>query len=189
MLVSATRQILNSWKEIACYMGRGVRTVQRYERLHGLPVRRPTRTDRSSVMSFSDEIDVWLGNTPTRPMGYVRPVLLMLAGAVEGSLNSRRRSLEAARFNVLLALTIDEVLATADKFNVDGFVFDFTEDEGFAELCESLNSRFPRKPLFILAPASHSNGKSLKAHYIIPVDDPAGLVNAALAAFGSPRVG
>ncbi len=31
--------VLNSWKEIACYLGRGVRTVQRYERDLGLPVR------------------------------------------------------------------------------------------------------------------------------------------------------
>jgi hypothetical protein len=31
---------LNSWKEIASYMGRGVRTVQRYERELHLPVGR-----------------------------------------------------------------------------------------------------------------------------------------------------
>src|SRR4051812_33630088 len=31
---------LQSWKEIAAYLKRGVRTVQRWERSHGLPVRR-----------------------------------------------------------------------------------------------------------------------------------------------------
>ena len=32
--------LLNSWKEIAAYMGRGVRTLQRWERDLALPVRR-----------------------------------------------------------------------------------------------------------------------------------------------------
>ena len=35
------KRFLNTWKEIATYMGRGVRTVQRWERELGLPVRRP----------------------------------------------------------------------------------------------------------------------------------------------------
>ena len=33
--------VLSSWKDIAKYMGKGVRTVQRWERHLGLPVRRP----------------------------------------------------------------------------------------------------------------------------------------------------
>jgi hypothetical protein len=35
------RKILNNWKELAAYMGRGVLTVQRYERTDRLPIRRP----------------------------------------------------------------------------------------------------------------------------------------------------
>ena len=31
---------LDSWKEIASYLGRGIRTVQRWEREEGLPVHR-----------------------------------------------------------------------------------------------------------------------------------------------------
>lgn len=56
--------VLNSWKEIASYMGRGVRTVQRYERDLGLPVRRPRGKSRSAVIAFSDEIDHWLHSAP-----------------------------------------------------------------------------------------------------------------------------
>ncbi len=51
--------ILNGWKEIANYMGRGVRTVQRWESL-GLPVRRPKPRIRSAVLCRSEEIDIWL---------------------------------------------------------------------------------------------------------------------------------
>lgn len=56
----ADRRILNSWKEISQYVGRGVRTIQRYERTYSFPVRRISGRTRTSVMAFSDEIDAWL---------------------------------------------------------------------------------------------------------------------------------
>ena len=56
--------VLNSWKEIAEYMGRGVRTVQRYERELRLPVHRPAGKSRSAVIAFADEIDYWMRKTP-----------------------------------------------------------------------------------------------------------------------------
>ena len=59
-------RILNSWKEIASYLGRGVRTIQRYEEQLGLPVHRPAGTDRSAVLAFADELEQWLRNTPIR---------------------------------------------------------------------------------------------------------------------------
>jgi len=43
---------LQSWKEIAAYLKRGVRTAQRWERCAGLPVRRPRAGDRSPVFAF-----------------------------------------------------------------------------------------------------------------------------------------
>lgn len=54
------RRILNSWKEISQYVGRGVRTVQRYERTLSFPIRRVAGRPHTSVMAFSDEIDTWL---------------------------------------------------------------------------------------------------------------------------------
>ena len=63
------RRVLHSWKEIANYMGLGVRTVQRYEAHSALPVRRPSGTTRSSVLAFSDEIDDWLTAAPKRNDG------------------------------------------------------------------------------------------------------------------------
>jgi len=53
-------RILNSWKEISNHIGRGVRTVQRWEELYGLPVHRAAGRDRSAVYALSDEIDAWL---------------------------------------------------------------------------------------------------------------------------------
>lgn len=57
--------VLNSWKEIASYVGRGVRTVQRWEADLGMPVRRPRAKSRSAVLAMSDEIDAWLRSAPT----------------------------------------------------------------------------------------------------------------------------
>ena len=51
---------LNSWKEIALYLDRGVRTVQRWERELELPVHRVGRGPRSRVHAFASELRAWL---------------------------------------------------------------------------------------------------------------------------------
>src|SRR5271168_5303089 len=50
---------LDSWKEIAGYLKRGVRTVQRWERESGLPVHRLTMEKRGVVHAYTAEIDLW----------------------------------------------------------------------------------------------------------------------------------
>jgi len=56
----AKPQTLNSWKEIASYLGRGVRTVQRWEADLQLPVHRIGTGDRSPVFAFKAELDNWM---------------------------------------------------------------------------------------------------------------------------------
>lgn len=70
----AERRILNSWKEIATYVGRGVRTVQRWEAQIGLPVHRPAGKDHSAVLAFSSELDQWLDKRPLRNSLAVQPL-------------------------------------------------------------------------------------------------------------------
>jgi predicted nuclease with TOPRIM domain len=55
---------LQSWKEIARYLNRGVRTVQRWEHF-GLPVHRPAGHDRSAVFALKQEVDAWLVRSGT----------------------------------------------------------------------------------------------------------------------------
>src|SRR5262245_31261895 len=68
-------EVLNSWKEVALYLGRGVRTVQRWEHELALPVRRPRGRARSAVMALKLELDRWLLQTAKTsiPLATSRP--------------------------------------------------------------------------------------------------------------------
>ena len=81
--------VLNSWKEIARYLGRGVRTVQRWERDLGLPIHRPRGRDRSATLALTSELDEWLSATPVRscPNGHTED------GRLRNSPNSDDRRL------------------------------------------------------------------------------------------------
>src|SRR5216684_6717370 len=50
---------LDSWKEIAAYLEREVRTVQRWEKKEGLPVHRQIHERLGTVYAYKSEIDVW----------------------------------------------------------------------------------------------------------------------------------
>lgn len=50
---------LESWKEIATYLNRAVRTVQRWARDSGLPVHRLATVKRGAIYAYKSEIDIW----------------------------------------------------------------------------------------------------------------------------------
>jgi Tol biopolymer transport system component len=56
-LMTADR--LDSWKEIAAYLKRSVRTVTRWEREEGLPVHRHVHSKSGTVYAFKPELDTW----------------------------------------------------------------------------------------------------------------------------------
>jgi hypothetical protein len=84
--------ILTSWKEIAAYLDRDVRTCIRWEKRYGLPVHRLERDSKAKVFAYKDEIDRWLAErsvaasstgVPDPPAGSwprVFPFLFALAG-------------------------------------------------------------------------------------------------------------
>jgi Tfp pilus assembly protein PilF len=62
--VSQVRKgILNGWKEIGGYVGRDIRTVERWEKQRGLPVRRVPGAGRATVYALISELDEWLVNS------------------------------------------------------------------------------------------------------------------------------
>lgn len=58
---------LDSWKEIATYLNRDIRTVQRWEKVEGLPVHRHLHEKQSSVHAFKSELDQWRAARAAQP--------------------------------------------------------------------------------------------------------------------------
>jgi len=62
---------LESWGEIATYLRRDIRTVQRWESLHGLPVRRLRIGKQGQVFAYPSELDRWMLQRQPGPNGDV----------------------------------------------------------------------------------------------------------------------
>jgi CheY-like chemotaxis protein len=182
------RQILNGWKEIAIFLGRGIRTVQRWENKHGMPVHRPAGKDRTAVLAFSDELAQWLDHSALKEKVYIRPTLVVIDAPHPHQLSDRKLALEMAKFNVLTAFSATEALATAQRLDVDGFVMESgaVPDMASTDLCDELKELYPEKPIVVLAP----DGTKLppNADHILKTNDPQELVQTALRLFGTPRV-
>ena len=58
---------LESWGEIASYLRRDIRTVQRWEHLYGLPVRRLVIGKMGQVYAFRSELDRWMQQRQPSP--------------------------------------------------------------------------------------------------------------------------
>lgn len=58
---------LESWGEIASYLRRDIRTVQRWEKEQGLPVRRLVIGKMGQVYAFRSELDRWMLERQPRP--------------------------------------------------------------------------------------------------------------------------
>src|ERR1700687_4511971 len=50
---------LDSWKEIAAYLKKEVRTVQRWEKSSGLPIRRLAHGKLGTVFAYKQDLDAW----------------------------------------------------------------------------------------------------------------------------------
>lgn len=54
------REIFESWKEIASYLKRDIKTCRRWEQKYGLPIRRLDNSAKARVFAYKSEIDSWL---------------------------------------------------------------------------------------------------------------------------------
>jgi len=88
---------LFTWKEISAYAGRGVRTLQRWERNFGFPVHRPDRRNKSVVVSSKGEIDEWFRTRPMMQHGVMIPVRSI--SAKDLTISARKVELEAQRIS------------------------------------------------------------------------------------------
>lgn len=63
---------LEGWKAIASYLGRDIRTAQRWELSEGLPIHRLEHKQRATAYAFSGELDQWMATR--QPPGLDREV-------------------------------------------------------------------------------------------------------------------
>lgn len=104
--------MLDSWKAIADYLQRDVRTLQRWERTKGLPLHRLPGGCKPRVYALKTELDAWLGwqhsgsPPPLYPTIAVLPFLILSA------------ELEAQYFTDGLADGIITALAQVEGLNV-----------------------------------------------------------------------
>ena len=87
--------ILNGWKDISRYLGQGVRTIQRWE-IIGLPIHRPRGGARTSVIAFTEELDVWSRAAPLRYADEIAELKKKI-DFLEAEVKSLKLALEAER--------------------------------------------------------------------------------------------
>ncbi len=163
--------LLNSWKEIALYLGRSERTVQRWEKHFGLPVRRPAGKSRSAVIALPSELQAWTKSTPicsaeappsrepvlaTRLQPDLRPTLLCIDDHPEG-LAVRKALLEAVGYNVLTACNGRSGLRLFEKKQVDLVMLDYSMPDLDGEtVAHMLHERNPHVPILLLSSSTGS---------------------------------
>src|SRR5678815_2754689 len=65
-VIPETQERLDGWKSIAGYLKRTIRTVQRWEKLEGLPVHRIGHASSASVFAYPGELDLWWNERKSR---------------------------------------------------------------------------------------------------------------------------
>lgn len=115
-------EVLSGWKDIANYLGKGVRTVQRYERELGLPVRRPAGRTKGSVIATQSELNAWVASCHLTD----RPNPPETAAAISSRTSLRDRIIEmdelAARMKKLrmeVRASREMLFATIERIHAD----------------------------------------------------------------------
>jgi hypothetical protein len=92
--------VLTSWKDIARYMGKGVRTVQRWEQDFGLPVRRPKGSNKKAVLARPRDLDAWVAtrcvsrselSRPASPLTHSRQASIAALLALSAKIETARQ--------------------------------------------------------------------------------------------------
>lgn len=114
----------DSWKEIAAYLDRDIRTVRRWEKERGLPVHRIPGDGRRAIYAFRSELDSWLlaereSQSAARDLATVKPTASAPTPPSEGELAASQRNdrlgfgfAKAARAILVLAAGIGAIMLT-----------------------------------------------------------------------------
>lgn len=155
--------VLSSWKEIAMYLGKGVRTVQRWEYDLGLPVRRPNGSNRNVVLALRSELDQWMErdfvtramqtvNADTNSLNSTFPYRVLVVDDDARFRETMKAMLESEGYEVLVAEDGFGGLATLKRALPDVIISDLRMPNmnGF-EFLSVVRYRFPRLPAIAIS--------------------------------------
>lgn len=138
----AERRVLDSWKEIAAYLGRSIKTCKKWETRLGLPARRLDESSKARVFAFADELDDW--KTKRLSADRHRPPDAAVPGNGSAS-KSRRRLRFAAAGGILAAAAVAAGVFLLRTDRPPGMrsiaVLPFTDmspDKAFGFLCDGI---------------------------------------------------
>lgn len=169
---------LSGWKEIAAYLGRGVRTVQRWAAAYGLPVHKP-RYSRGGVQATKEELDLWIANSPVTGLSRAaatsalkrrsgKPSILIVDDH-EATLYAVTRMMQSAGFAVTQSSTGRQVLSEATSRHPDLIILDVNlpDISGF-DICKRLkaNASTASIPVLFLSSTFHSSSAKQLAEYV-----------------------
>ena len=125
---SEPRERLEGWKQIAAYLKRDVRTIQRWERAEQFPVRRQMHRKLGSVLAYKDELNRWVEQRCSlenkKSLATTLPVYELYLRGRQLFHQFRRRNFERAREMFARAIELDPKFAAAHA--------------GFADCCSYL---------------------------------------------------
>jgi len=114
---SEPRERLEGWKQIAAYLKRDVRTIQRWERAEQFPVRRQMHRKLGSVLAYKDELNRWVEQRCSlenkKPLAATLPVYELYLRGRQLFHQFRRRNFERAREMFARAIELDPKFAAA----------------------------------------------------------------------------
>ncbi len=124
------RTRLDSWKEIAAYLRRDRRTVQRWEASEELPVHRHVHQSQATVFAFADELDAWLSRRldSPEPEPVREPEQPEMSAPALSARLSRRRAYSWAWIAIGLSAVLVALVSLA-KLRVGDAAFRFQEHD------------------------------------------------------------
>ena len=107
---------LDSWKDIARYFNRNVRTVQRWEAQEAMPVYRHVHERAGSVYAFKQEVDAWQRGRNRGGRKTSRPELAATSRFVAGLLTEMEQTLLRNLLEAVLAQLRAQVANSAAAY-------------------------------------------------------------------------
>lgn len=107
--------MLSSWKEIAQFFGKGVRTVQRWEKTLDLPIHRPPGAPSNVVLAKESDLEEWMNRGMISAQNRLNASVENAFDAIERALHELPRDVQQRKERIsLIRERIDQLKQLLD---------------------------------------------------------------------------